>query len=202
MAASVLAVMAHPDDAELWAGGTLAHHAHTGAQVTIAVPRHEPERDAEATAGAAILGADLRLLDHLTVPAVRDLLDQVRPEVVITHRIDDVHPDHRHAATTLLSALPEVVITTGCPRRVYTCDTYNSLTLIGPVHASVIIDITDTYDVKMRALQAHASQPITDHFGPMAEHLARLWGARIGSPHAEAFTPVPVLGRIPATTYL
>ncbi len=49
---SVLAVMAHPDDAELWAGGTLALHA-----------AHDAVRDAEARAGAEILGASLRLLE-------------------------------------------------------------------------------------------------------------------------------------------
>jgi LmbE family N-acetylglucosaminyl deacetylase len=54
---SVLTVMAHPDDAELWAGGTLARCADSGTVVTIAVPHHaEPVRDAEAAAGAAILG--------------------------------------------------------------------------------------------------------------------------------------------------
>lgn len=40
---SILAVMAHPDDGELWAGGTLAHHA-VDAAVTLAVTEHEPAR--------------------------------------------------------------------------------------------------------------------------------------------------------------
>ena len=56
--ASVLAVMAHPDDPELWAGGTLALHAHH-APVTLAITEHEAARMAEAAAGAAILGARL-----------------------------------------------------------------------------------------------------------------------------------------------
>lgn len=50
----------------------------------------------------------------------------------------------------------------------------------------------------MQALIAHASQPITDYFGPMADTLAHLWGARIGVTHAEAFEPIPILGRLPA----
>ena len=57
---SVLTIMAHPDDAELWAGGYLAQCVHIGAQVTIALPRHGPERDAEAEAGAVVLGTQLR----------------------------------------------------------------------------------------------------------------------------------------------
>jgi hypothetical protein len=36
----------------------------------------------------------------------------------------------------------------------------------------------------------------------MAERLARGWGARIGVAFAEAFDPVPVLGRMPGATFL
>jgi N-acetylglucosamine malate deacetylase 1 len=42
-ARSVLAVMAHADDAELWAGGTLALHAHA-ASATVVIERAEPVR--------------------------------------------------------------------------------------------------------------------------------------------------------------
>jgi LmbE family N-acetylglucosaminyl deacetylase len=196
----VLAVMAHPDDAELWAGGTLTLSARS-ASVTIAVVRHEPGRMAEAEAGAAVIGARLHVLaSPLSQQAVCDLIVQMRPEVVITHPLGDVHPDHREVAAAVLGALPEAVIATGQPRRVYTTDTYNSLTLDGPVRASTIIDITTTFEAKMKALAAHArTQPITGHFGPMAENIGRLWGARIGVRYAEAFTPVPVLGRLPAS---
>lgn len=196
---SVLAVMAHPDDAELWAGGTLARCAAAGATVTIAIPHHpEPGRNAEAAVSAAILGAALYQYHEPTAGALRELLTSTRPEVVITHPVRDVHPDHRQVAQRLSEALPEVVIATGHPRRVYTCDTYNSLTQDGPVPAHSILDITDTFEIKTRALAAHNSQPVTDHFGPMAENLARLWGARIGTTYAENFTPLPVLGRLPA----
>ncbi|MEU3622502.1 GlcNAc-PI de-N-acetylase [Amycolatopsis coloradensis] len=197
--ASVLTVMAHPDDAELWAGGTLARCSASGTAVTIAVPHHpEPARDTEAAASAAILGATLYQYDHPTVATLRELLLAVRPEVVITHPLRDVHPEHRALAETLVAVLPDVVIATGHPYRVYTADSYNSLTLDGPIPAHTVIDITDTYEQKQRALAAHASQPITDHFGPMAETLARLWGSRIGVRHAENFVPLPILGRLPA----
>jgi LmbE family N-acetylglucosaminyl deacetylase len=199
----VLAVMAHPDDGELWAGGTLALHARD-ATVTLAVPQHEPARMAEAKAGAAILGVRLQVLPSpVTAAAVHELITDSRAEVVITHPLADVHPDHRQVAATVLAALPGAVISTGHPLRVYTTDTYNSLTLDGPVHAAVIVDITATFEVKTQALAVHGgTQPIAGHFGPMAETLGRLWGARIGVPYAEAFTAVPVLGRLPAAARL
>jgi hypothetical protein len=51
-------------------------------------------------------------------------------------------------------------------------------------------------------MQAHTSQPILNHFGPMAEALSRLHGMRIGTAHAEAFRALPVLGRLPAAESL
>lgn len=200
---SVLTVMAHPDDAELWAGGALALHAKAGAQITIVTPRADETRDQEATAGAEALGAQLRLLDELTLSALRDLLTELRPEIVVTHSPDDIHPDHQRTARTLLAALPEVAIATGHPRRIYTCDGYNNLDRSGhPLHLPVIVDITSTWENKMRALAVHKSQPIADHFAPMAETLGKLHGSRIGAHYAEAFSPVPILGRLPATPHL
>ena len=200
---SVLAVMEHPDDGELWAGGTLALHARDAA-VTLAVTTHEPARMAEAEAGALILGVRLRPLPPgRAASVITALIAETLPEVLITHPVADVHPGHRGMAETVLAALPGAVIATGYPRRVYTTDSYNSLTLDGPVRAPAIIDITSTYEQKLRALSAHAgTQPIEDHFGPMADTLSRLWGARIGVARAEAFTPIPVLGRVPGARHL
>ncbi|SHF60491.1 PIG-L deacetylase family protein [Streptoalloteichus hindustanus] len=199
---SVLTVMAHPDDAELWAGGTLARCSAAGAVVTIAVPHHPEPRASEAAAGATALNAGLHQIERPGAAAVRELLLETRPEVVLTHPLRDVHPDHRRIAEALLEALPEVVITTGRPRRVYTVDTYNGLTLDGPIPAHTIVDVSRTWATKQGALAAHVSQPIATHFGPMAQTLARLWGARVGVTHAENFVPLPVLGRLTAANFL
>jgi LmbE family N-acetylglucosaminyl deacetylase len=68
--------------------------------------------------------------------------------------------------------------------------------LDGPVPTHTIVDITTTFDTKMRALAAHKSQAISQHFGPMAETLTRLWGARAGVARAEGFVPLAILGRL------
>ncbi|MGH3536813.1 MAG: PIG-L deacetylase family protein [Pseudonocardiaceae bacterium] len=200
---SVLTVMGHPDDAELWAGGALTRYAAGGAQVTVVVRRANEARAREAAVGTKALGGLLRLLDEFTVSTIRDLLTELRPEVVITHNPDDIHPDHQRTAGTVLAALPEVVIATGHPHRVYTCDGYNNLDRNGrPQHLPIIVDVTSTWETKMQALAAHVSQPIASHFAPMAETLGRLHGARFGVPYAEAFSPVPILGRLSATAHL
>ena len=193
----LLAVMAHPDDAELWAGGTLADHARKGHDVIIAVHRSDAERNAEAAAGATLLGAELHLFDQLG-----DLLARLRPEIVITHPLRDIHPEHRAITEAVLAAVPASVIDGGHPQRVYTCGTYNDLTLDGPIRPHTVIDVSATFATKMRALHEHISQPIADHFGPMARTLGRSWGARIGARYAENFIPLPVLGRIPSAPHL
>lgn len=76
------------------------------------------------------------------------LIVAIRPDILVTHPIGDVHPDHRHVAGQALAALPDAVIATGSPRRLCITDTYNSLTTDGPVGASTIIDITATFSFK------------------------------------------------------
>lgn len=199
----LLTVMQHPDDAELWAGGTIARHVQAGGTATIAVAKHDAIRSSEAAAGAQILGADLYLVDELTIATITTTLCEVRPDIVITHSPDDIHPQHRRCAQHLLAALPDVVIATGHPGRLYHCDGYNNLDQYGnPLRLPTVIDVTDHWPVKIAALKAHSSQPILDHFGPMADALSRLHGMRIGTTYAEAFSALPVLGRIPAAAGL
>lgn len=200
---SLMTVMAHPDDAELWAGGTITRHVHHGGSATIAVAHHDPIRNAEAAAGAGILGAHLELLDEITPAIVFALLTRHQPDVVVTHPVNDIHAEHRRCAETLLAVLPDVVIATGRPHRVYHCDGYHNLDMTGqPFILPVIVDITEAWETKLTALRSHASQPIIDHFGPMADTLARLHGGRIGVTRAEAFQAVPILGRLPTHEHL
>lgn len=197
---SILAVTAHPDDAELWMGGTLAWHARHSA-VTIAVERVDERRAVEATLGAEILGAHVELVDRHEEWSCVELLRRLKPEILVVHPRNDMHHDHRRVTETALAAVPLAIIETGFPRRVYMCDTYESLTLDGPFYGQVVVDVTETFETKIQALLAHRSQQ-SEHFVGMAERMGAAWGGRIGKPRAEAFQPVPVLGRLPAATCL
>lgn len=196
----LLVVMAHPDDAELWAGGTITNHTTTNQPAVIAVPATGTERDTEAAAGARTLGATLDLFES-TPKGVTELVLEHRPTILITHHLDDIHPDHRHLSNLITTVLPEIVIRTGRPRHLFACDSYNNLDKSGhPLYLPTIIDTTTTWLTKLAALRCHTSQPIAEIFEPMAEILGRLHGARIGRPHAEAFHPLPILGRLPSST--
>ncbi|MCY4159857.1 MAG: bacillithiol biosynthesis deacetylase BshB1 [Bacteroidetes bacterium] len=106
----ILAIAAHPDDAELAAGGTLILSAKQGLRVGILdLTRGElgtrgtaELRDREAEAAAAILGLSMR--ENLRLPdgnitsdgqnKLVGVLRQWRPRIVMTHPEVCRHPDH------------------------------------------------------------------------------------------------------------
>ena len=112
----IACIHAHPDDAEILAGGTLALLAGLGQQITIvtmtagdcgsAVQRPEEIaaiRIAEAAASAALIGAqyrwagfrDLALFnDDASRRTVTGLLRELRPETILTASPSDYLCDH------------------------------------------------------------------------------------------------------------
>ena len=103
---------AHADDVEIGAGGTVLRllGERPRVQATVAVFSGAPERAAEAQASAADFFADAEHLDVHTgdhrdgyfphdagdIKAwVQATLEPLRPDLVLTHRRDDAHQDHR-----------------------------------------------------------------------------------------------------------
>jgi LmbE family N-acetylglucosaminyl deacetylase len=112
----VLALFAHPDDAEFLCAGTLAHLADRGASLHIATlaagdcgssilppAKITHIRRQEAQRAAAMLGAEytsleerdlLVLYDRPTLRKVTELVRQVDPALVFTHAPQDYMVDH------------------------------------------------------------------------------------------------------------
>ena len=92
----LMAIMAHPDDAEIWAGGTICKHVERGdeAFVVYMAATEDSVRGEEAKRGAAIMGAQVAFIG-LMDGQVRDLpeagervsaiLNEFAPDIVITH---------------------------------------------------------------------------------------------------------------------
>src|SRR5208283_2627790 len=112
----IASIHAHPDDAEILAGGTLALLSALGHHITIATLSagdcgstvHGPDqiaaiRKAEAADSAALIGAhylwagfrDLGIFnDDPSRRAVTGLLRDLRPQIVLTAAPSDYHADH------------------------------------------------------------------------------------------------------------
>jgi bacillithiol biosynthesis deacetylase BshB1 len=173
----VLAFGPHPDDIEIGIGATLAKHAARGHRVGLCdLTAGEmgsngtiEERLVEAEAARAVLGArwrtNLRLPDRAIgsdashLRAIVDVIRRARPRVVALPYWVDRHPDHV-AASELLS---ESVFTAGLRRYRAAgeswkpaCACYYFINDMGT--PSFVIDVTDHYDTKRRALACHVSQ--------------------------------------------
>ncbi len=167
----------HPDDIEIGLGGTVAKHTALGFAVGLCdLTAGElgsngtiEERLAEAEAARAILGArwriNLRWADRAIVPeperirAAAAAIREARPRVVALPYWSDRHPDHVAASQVLV----EAVFNSGLRRYDAGGDAWKPETVCyyfinDSTSPSVIIDVSEHYETKRRALACHRTQ--------------------------------------------
>jgi N-acetylglucosamine malate deacetylase 1 len=173
----LLAFGPHPDDLEIGLGGTLAKHAALGHSVGLCdLTRGEmssngtPEqRVQEAEAARKVLGAAWR--ENLALPdraigtspdhtlQVVEIIRRVRPSTIAIPYWKDRHPDHESSAVMLRDAVFNAKLkryqASGDPWQPdAVC--YYFINDSGPV--SFVVDVSDYYDTKRRALACYSSQ--------------------------------------------
>ena len=175
----LLAIMAHPDDAELLCGGSLSKAAAQRDRVGILdLTRGEAAsigsveaRAEEAARSAELMGLAVRrnarlrdsglINDDASRSVVVGLIRELRPRVIVTHWRGGRHPDHRVAAqlaydASFLSALKNYDAPGDAhrPEKVVHCLLFRE-DAPGP---SFVVDITDHIETKMAALACFESQ--------------------------------------------
>lgn len=193
----VLAVGAHPDDIEIGAGGTLLAHRASGDSVTVltlsggARGGDAAVRRRESEAAAAILRARLILEDledtgiregDPTTSIIERVVNDVRPTIVYTHSVNDIHQDHRntHSATMVAArGVPYVL-----------CFQSPSSTIA--FHPSRFVSIEHTLDRKLDAIGAFTSQASTREYldDSLLRASARYWARFGGGTAVEPFEVV------------
>jgi LmbE family N-acetylglucosaminyl deacetylase len=192
---TVLAVGAHADDIELAVGGTMARRRRGGARVVMAVlslPGDARVRRREAEEAAKILGCELRVVMDDGKRRIEDLksyelvamidreVKELAPAAMFTHGPSEFHRDHVLVHEACVSA-----------QRLCFFDffTYQP-NFCRPVpvafQARVFVDISETIETKMRAIEAHASQFAQRGIGTdIFRDMARLAGRLVGVQYAE-----------------
>jgi bacillithiol biosynthesis deacetylase BshB1 len=180
----------HPDDIEIGAGGTAAKHARLGHRVGLCdLTAGEmgsngtvEERLAEAEAARAILGAswriNLRLPDRALgsnpdhVRRVAGVVRSARPRSIAVPYWSDRHPDHVRAS----ELLTEAIFSAGLRRfdaagEAWKAERVFYYFINDSAVPSFVVDVSDDYDAKRRALACHATQFTPSGPGAVATRL-------------------------------
>ena len=182
----ILIIGAHPDDADIKAGGTAAKWADLGHVVRLVsltngqaghhAMHGEPlaqRRKHEARAAAQSIGATYEIMDHpdgelddrleYRLEVIRRIRS-FQPDLIITHRSSDYHPDHRFTGLlvqdasyllTVPAILPDVPHLPSCPVILYFSDGFTKPCRFEP---HVVVDIDDKFDRLVAMLACHESQ--------------------------------------------
>ena len=182
----LLIIGAHPDDADYHAGGLAALYRAAGhvvkmVSLTNGAAGHHLERGpqlarrrrAEAAAAGAMIGASYDVLDNPDgelVPCLDNrrlvirLIRSFRPDLVLTHRPNDYHPDHRYTSTlvcdaaymvTVPSIVPDVPHLCANPVIAYLPDNFEKPY---PLQPAVGVEVGPVFDRIADMLHCHESQ--------------------------------------------
>lgn len=179
---TILCFCAHNDDQVIGAGGTLAKYAKEGKEIYTYIfsygesshPHLQPKiiikkRVKESQAADSLIGGNgifhLGLKEGSFLEEVerkgfhkkiKEIIQKNRPAKIFTHSQDDPHPDHRAVNMVVREASKELEF--GC--EVYSFDIWNPLTTRARLSPMLVVDISDTFDKKIRAIKAHRSQKL------------------------------------------
>jgi N-acetylglucosamine malate deacetylase 1 len=208
-----LVIAPHPDDAELGVGGTITLLLAQKKLVGVLdltdgepTPHGSPEiRKKETEAATGVLGLTWRDnlgLSNRSLQAdlesrarLAGVLRQTRPEYLFAPYWEDTHPDHV-AASALVDSARFWAKLTKCdlpgaphyPKRIFY---YFSIHLRIHPRPSLILDISDHLETKMRAVSCYRSQMIEGRPTTPPTLLddvrdrARYWGWSIGTAYGE-----------------
>jgi len=220
MKLDALVVAAHPDDAEISVGGTILRLLDAGAAVGIVdATRGElgtrgsvGERGRETEAASAYLGLPLRVnLDQPdgqvadtqeVAEALALLIRGHRPDLLLAHHCEDLHPDHVACGRLTrrawyLSGLARLAERDGGPEAWRPSRLFHFMGHV-PFDPTLVVRIDEVWPRKVELIRCYASQiePADREddgshllFGAdilaRAETKARYWGERIGCGYGE-----------------
>jgi LmbE family N-acetylglucosaminyl deacetylase len=230
----LLILGAHPDDAEYHAGGLASIYRQSGHAVKMvsltdgSAGHHEKPRSAmaairreEAATAGKVIGATYETWEFPdgeltpTIEVRYRVIREIRtfaPDLVLTHRVYDYHPDHRAVGQAVQDAsflvrvphmVPDVPALRNDPVVAYLPDLF---TRPCPLAADMVLDVTDHADTIAAMLACHRSQvfewlPYLDGVLDRVPHdesqrvaWVREWYTRCVRPRADRFRQELIAG--------
>lgn len=182
----IMVVGAHPDDCDIHAGGVAVKYAQLGHEVlflsmTNGSAGHQvmggatlaKTRYGEAQAVARTAGIRYDMFDYddahleVTLEVRKQLVRKIRefaPDIIITNRPNDYHPDHRATGQLVMDASYMIMVPNFCkltpPLRYNPIILYaeDRFTFPAPFKPQIAVDVTDVIDAKLAMLNCHVSQ--------------------------------------------
>ncbi len=182
----LLIIGAHPDDAEGRCGGLMTIYRQAGHVVKwisvtngdaghhlISGPELAKIRDQESASATAVIGAEYEIWDahdgqlEPTLEMRWQVIRAIRtfkPDLVLTHRNCDYHPDHRAVAqlvqdasfsVTVPAIVPDTPALSKDPVVAYMADTFTRPT---PLRADICMNVDDYRDTINEMFSCHVSQ--------------------------------------------
>ena len=210
----ILVVAPHPDDEVLGCGGVIARHAARGDAVhvviaTRGIPEVFPVKEVEETRSELRRAHDLLGVTNTTfldfpapamdtIPgykladAISKVVESLKPSIMYMPYVGDLHSDHQAVArATLVAARP---VNNCSVQRLLSYETLSETewgsSTQGAFAPTVFVNISQYLNDKsaaMRCYQSQLKQPPHPRSLEAVELLARLRGATVGLPAAEAF---------------
>ena len=222
---NILAVVAHPDDVEMWCGGTLRKYAEKGHKISIIIATNGrtgthretddreliERREREELAASKFYEADVQFLrqddgelfnDRQTRRQVINAIRRAKPDVIFTHPPYDENVDHFTTGELVRNSiaylpLSNVRVEEPPLKRQPMVFFVDNYAGIGPM-PEAFVDITKQFETKNRALLCHQSQLTADtHWLEMLEVQARFRGMQYNVKYAEAFTGFKLFESMP-----
>jgi N-acetylglucosamine malate deacetylase 1 len=182
----ILVIGAHPDDCELGTGGTAIKYCRLGHIVKYVYAtngdagHHElggvklaQIRAKEVRKSCAVAGIEYEILDNhdaylevnikLREKFIR-LIRDFKPDIIITHRPNDYHPDHRNTSLLLQDSSYLITVPNVCPLSpivniqpviLYIHDNFKKPYEFSP---DIVVGIDDVVEDKVEMLNCHQSQ--------------------------------------------
>ena len=206
MANSIMVFCSHSDDEIIGVGGTLAKYRKEGKEIVtvifsygekshphlkeevISEARQRETEDIDKIFGreSIFLGLEEgKIREESNNKNIREqikvLVKRYRPEKIFTHSESDPHPDHKAVNHVVLSTLRKAKY----HGDIYTFEVWNILNENKPV---IYIDISETFNLKKRALKKFKSQKLSIYplWFPMWLR-AKSYGKKCSCKYAEKF---------------